>query len=279
METGKRTNIGYEIIESCNIGSTEIVIGYNPDESAVPYVCWYCKGGNDYYWGKYCATLQAAREKLIERYQREVHIVQKTEVKGEQCNFIVVSEKDGCFHFVGAFECKYDATKAMVEDMFYRGSDEPHSDDYKEEFIKKWWLIRNVLRNTDAIKRGNEWEFQTTRTVIVTQEDIDEIMVLALEGGINYWCNEAEVAEDEYYGEFASEQVSRGGSLKLHDSEIDRTCTLTLDKFIKGVQLAIAEGYGSDWLGDDARLDTGMMDGEAADIIVQMALFGEVVYG
>lgn len=104
-------------------------------------------------------------------------------------------------------------------------------------------------------------------------------MVLALEGGINYWCNEAEVAEDEYYGEFASEQVSRGGSLKLHDSEIDGTCTLTLDKFIKGVQLAIAEGYGSDWLGDDARLDTGMMDGEAADIIVQMALFGEVMYG
>lgn len=117
MEKVKRTNIGYEIIESCNIGSTEIVIGYNPDESAVPYVCWYCKGGNDYYWGKYCATLQAAREKLIERYQRESHIAQKTEVKEKQCNFIVVSEKNGCFHFVGAFECKYDATKAMVADF------------------------------------------------------------------------------------------------------------------------------------------------------------------
>lgn len=175
--------------------------------------------------------------------------------------------------------CSKCGSKEAFEDMCYRGSNEPYSDDYKEEFIKKWWLIRNVLGNTDAIKRGNEWEFQTTRTVIVTQEDIDEIMVLALEGGINYWCNEAEVAEDEYYGEFASEQISRGGSLKLHDSEIDGTCTLTVDKFIKGVQLAIAEGYGSDWLGDDARLDTGMMDGEAADIIVQMALFGEVMYG
>ena len=29
--------------------------------------------------------------------------------------------------------------------------------------------------------------------VVVTQEDIDDIMTGALEGGINYWCGEAEV--------------------------------------------------------------------------------------
>ena len=36
-----------------------------------PYVCWYCKGGDNYYWGCYCNTLEAAREKLNERYQSE----------------------------------------------------------------------------------------------------------------------------------------------------------------------------------------------------------------
>ena len=30
MEKEKRSNGGYEIIESCTIGSTELVIGHNP---------------------------------------------------------------------------------------------------------------------------------------------------------------------------------------------------------------------------------------------------------
>lgn len=40
--------------------------------------------------------------------------------------------------------------------------------------------------------------------VNMTQQDIDDIMVAALEGGINYWCREAEVV-GEYLGEYASD--------------------------------------------------------------------------
>ena len=61
-------NAGYEIIESCTIGSTELVIGHNP-KAPNPYVCWYCKNGTDYFWGCYVNELSAAREKLNERYQ------------------------------------------------------------------------------------------------------------------------------------------------------------------------------------------------------------------
>lgn len=50
--------------------------------------------------------------------------------------------------------------------------------------------------------------------VLVTDEDIDDIMVSALEGGINHWCAEAKV-QGEYLGEFASDQISRGGTLLL----------------------------------------------------------------
>lgn len=32
---------------------------------------WYCKGGDNYFWGHYCNELSAAREKLNERYQSE----------------------------------------------------------------------------------------------------------------------------------------------------------------------------------------------------------------
>ena len=72
--------------------------------------------------------------------------------------------------------------------------------------------------------------------VIVTQEDIDDIMAGALEGGINYWCGKAEVAGD-YLGEYASEQISRGGQLLLHDFEEDKTYTLDKEKFLKGLKM------------------------------------------
>jgi hypothetical protein len=70
MDGGTRSNQGYEIIEGCTIGKTELVIGHHP-KAPNPYVCWYCKGGDNYYWCCYCNTLEAAREKLNERYQSE----------------------------------------------------------------------------------------------------------------------------------------------------------------------------------------------------------------
>lgn len=71
-------------------------------------------------------------------------------------------------------------------------------------------------------------------------ECIDDIMATALEGGITYWCDDAEVVGD-YLGEYASEQISRGGTLKLHDSEEDKTYELTLDKFLVGLAKVVGE--------------------------------------
>ena len=70
MDEEKRSNQNYEIIESCTIGSTELVIGHNPN-APNPYVCWYCKGGSNYFWGYYTNGLDDARQKLNERYQSE----------------------------------------------------------------------------------------------------------------------------------------------------------------------------------------------------------------
>lgn len=47
---------------------------------------------------------------------------------------------------------------------------------------------------------GKEKEKQVTVSVtleiVLTQEDIDDIMCGALEGGITYWCDEAKVVGD-----------------------------------------------------------------------------------
>lgn len=196
----------------------------------------------------------------------------KMKMKDDVCENALSRRADICV-------CNSCGTEEALEDFGNRCNAEQHSDAYKESLIKNWWLIREVLGDEDVISRSNEWEFKAERTVIVTQEDVDDIVACALEGGICYWCRKAEVVEDDYYGEYASEQISRGGSLRLYDNEDDEQYILTLDKFLKGLRLAIKDGYGNDWFSNSARLDCGMIDGEAADVIVQMALFGEVMYG
>lgn len=113
----------------------------------------------------------------------------------------------------------------------------------------------------------------------LTGQDIDDIMVGALEGGINYWCREAEVVGD-YLGEYASDQISRGGKLILHDAESNDKWELDLEKFLNGVKLWLQNGddqYHA--LQKDGTIDCCEIDGEMADLIVQYALFGEVVFG
>lgn len=126
---------------------------------------------------------------------------------------------------------------------------------------------------------SNAFEVEVKFNLTVTQQDIDDIMCTALEGGITYWCCEAKVI-GKHFGEYASEQISRGGELKLYDAESDDVWTLTRDKLLNGIKL------WAEWGGDQCNaiqgngtLDTSEIDAEIADMIVQYALFGEVVFG
>lgn len=112
---------------------------------------------------------------------------------------------------------------------------------------------------------------------VVSDEDIDDIMSAALDGGITYWCCKAEVV-GEYLGEYASEQISRGGTLKFYDIEDGTVSELTLDKFLNGLRLWI-ENERAFELTDAGRLDVGQIDALAADAIIQYALFNDVIFG
>lgn len=116
--------------------------------------------------------------------------------------------------------------------------------------------------------------------VTVTEEDIDDIMAGALEGGITYWCDEAKVV-GEYLGEYGSEQISRGGRLLLHDFEEDETHMLDKEKFMKGLKMYIENPHPYDILetiNNKLGIDTCVADATVCDMIIQYALFGEVVY-
>lgn len=129
-----------------------------------------------------------------------------------------------------------------------------------------------------------KFEICTKTTVYLTQQDIDDIMVAALEGGINYWCWRV-VVQGDYLGEYASEQISRGGKLAVwidEPFEDDKTCyMLDRDKFLAGFKLWLEKGGDSYDAIDysDGFVDCGQIDAICADEIIQYALFGEVVFG
>ena len=124
-----------------------------------------------------------------------------------------------------------------------------------------------------------KFEIEIKENIVVTPKDIDDIMSTALEGGINYWCDKVETIGD-CLGKYASEQIARGGILRLHDSEENKIYELTIDKLLNGIKLAYVGRHYSlyNWC-NGRELDTCQIDAEIADVIVQFALFGEIVYG
>lgn len=98
----------------------------------------------------------------------------------------------------------------------------------------------------------------------ITAEEIDDIMDSAMRG-IAYWAGEAQVV-GEYLGDYASEQISRGGSVRIWDNEGEKWHTLTKDKLLSGLSLYTGS------------LEPTEIDDYAADTIVQLALFGKEVY-
>lgn len=119
--------------------------------------------------------------------------------------------------------------------------------------------------------------------VLVTDEDIDDIMVSALEGGITYWCQEAEVI-GEHLGEgWGHEQIARGGILRLYDAEDGEHYDLNREKFLAGLKKYLEHPLydGTILRGireDRMELDCGMIDTPAADQIIQYAVFGNIIY-
>ncbi|MBS6290693.1 MAG: hypothetical protein KH446_03145 [Oscillibacter sp.] len=124
-----------------------------------------------------------------------------------------------------------------------------------------------------------KYEVRAEIRIELTQENIDDIMVTALEGGITYWCSEASPECGELLKEYPSEQISRGGALLLYDFEEEAYRRLDLEKFLKGFKLWVENGGDEYGAIEDGKVDCCNIDADCADAIIQYALFGEVIYG
>lgn len=127
----------------------------------------------------------------------------------------------------------------------------------------------------DKSKAG--WTIRPTMELFVSGQDMDDIMSMALDY-IGYWCDRAEVGELNYKGEYASEQISMGGTLKLYDEESEKVFTINLEMMLNGIKKWIEAGGDKYGAFQNGKLDCGRMDAAMADEIVQYAIFGEVIY-
>jgi hypothetical protein len=119
--------------------------------------------------------------------------------------------------------------------------------------------------------------------IVITPQDIDDIMITALEGGINYWCNRVEVIGD-YLGRYPSEQISRGGTLRLYESDDGIVFDLTQENFLEGVKMYMEEVTNSSNILDTNEeneycIDPSNVDAIVADAIIQFAVAGYLMYG
>jgi hypothetical protein len=129
-------------------------------------------------------------------------------------------------------------------------------------------------------------KFKIEIEVDVTEEQMSDVMVTALEGGINYWCRKAEMKKDTVGGGFegvsleneenlifASDIIGKGGILILHDAESDDTWELNQEKLLNGIKrYMIEENIGS----MEELIDNH--DADTADQIVQYAVFNEQMF-
>lgn len=124
----------------------------------------------------------------------------------------------------------------------------------------------------------------------ITTEDITNF--LAMEGnGFDYW---AEICSDDAdyeaarqrlmdgekkpacefcYEDILAEILENGDKLTIYDREEDKDHELTLEKLLEGF------AYYMKLTASDGRTGVDDMDAEVADQILQIAIFGEVIYG
>ncbi len=106
-------------------------------------------------------------------------------------------------------------------------------------------------------------------TVTFEQDDFEDIYDIACYGGIAYWCLAADINED-------------GDVAHFTDMEDDnKEYTVTKDK-MEEVYGKILDGEYrmADYIREYFRSgDLGDIDSTAADVIVQICCFGEIVYG
>jgi hypothetical protein len=106
-----------------------------------------------------------------------------------------------------------------------------------------------------------------TVQIAVSDEFLGDLLTTAVEGGINYWAGVESLDRDDDL---------RVTWIRLRDLVDDRPCgVVTRSHMFDGLQ-RFCDAYRGDV---PAKLDDGDFDAEDCDVMLQLGVFGEVVYG
>lgn len=133
-------------------------------------------------------------------------------------------------------------------------------------------------------------KIEVKKTYEVTNEDIVDILSAF---DCHNWCctinynkcdyaaARAKLGKDAFYEDVLAQILFDGGVLEFVDSEDPSIrYELKLLAVYSGIKLAIEEEYYSDynWY-EDGKLNTCQIDSAVTDVIVQLGLFGKVMFG
>jgi len=134
-------------------------------------------------------------------------------------------------------------------------------------------------------------------TVEVDDEFLSDIIAVALEGGIGYWSQADQIVRESEYGVVLTMRPEcnwryrecvlyqsnddESGYDEAHPLKLDRAAiVLGLSRMLDfGNDLKVAMRYRTTTLEAVVEKDAGNIDAELADIIVQVALLNDIVYG
>lgn len=133
------------------------------------------------------------------------------------------------------------------------------------------------MKSANGLKE-DEMLIHVKKEVVVTEEDLIDILDTAFYGGITYWCDVVDIkgsAEDSSPETFIKERKI----MNFHDMEEDIWYPMTINDLLFGVRMYIEWDKAPYNILDGNGIDTGMVDAEVADCIVQFALFNDVIFG
>lgn len=144
----------------------------------------------------------------------------------------------------------------------------------------------NAIANICDATSADSINIKATLDLTLSRQDITDIIVTALEGGIGYWAcldNRSDAfvlaPENEPESITAANLILDGKAILLIDEEEKLAYTFTLESLAKGVRLWIEQALDRYHAVSTGRIDTSEIDAEMADMIFQLGIFDEVVYG
>lgn len=110
--------------------------------------------------------------------------------------------------------------------------------------------------------------------MVRTKERMDflsDVLVTAVEGGVNYWADVKGYTKDNVTV-FVYDNMD-------HYTFTPATISLGIDIIKSNKDFKVNDTILGDILVGDHRMDESYIDSSAADVIVQAAMFGEIIYG